>query len=420
MEVPDLAQMQRTTKTTITPFDNAIGWILILISAIPRVYEALRLHTFVLYGDSIHYDQSAIILVQRHFFSFWGYGPDAYVTPGYPLFLALCYGLAAHLSSLHSVAIHLTILIQAVLSALVGGFMYWIGRRFLQRQWAIVAILLWAVYPPAIWSITQILTETLYLFLLWLFLWLLVNAMERKQGVWWGLAGFALGLCGLVRPTVFPLVLVGVLYGLLRLRESQSLRAPIVWFGSYIVGFLIPIMPWWVRNFRLMHQVVLSDTEIGNPLLYGSDPNFQHDPLLGQGLSEAQQKHLAMARIQSGFSHHPLSTLHWYTIGKLDYLFGKPWYPPLSAHAAAFVQFWVNIHLLWVILGGIGIVLGLAVRNMRVLSLMALFFIVIQLPFIPINRYAFPLMSMLFLGLGYVLQIVIRRSGRRRSRRFSN
>lgn len=395
--------------------DIAIGWILIFVAAALRLYEALRLHSFALYGDSVHYDNSGMLILSKHFFSFWGYGPDAYVTPGYPLFLALCYHLASFFSSSHAYAIHFTVAVQAVLAALTVGFMYWTSRRFLRPGWAMIGVLLWVTYPPAIWSITQLLTETLFVLLLWLFIWVFVNAIEQRHSVWWAVSGLTLGLCGLIRPTVFPLLLAGLIVGLLQFRESPTWKPPAGRFLAYVIGFLVPLMPWWIRNYRLLHQIVLSDTEVGNPLLYGSDPNYANDPALGHGLSELQQKQLAIHRVEQGLTHHPIATLKWYTVGKLDNLFSKPWYPPLSVHATAFEQFWVNIHLLWVILGSVGVLIGLWHRGMRFISLLALFFVLVQLPFIPVTRYAFPIMSILFLGVGFLMQTALRRNlGRRR------
>ena len=396
----------------------ALGLLVIVVALIPRLYEAFHSFSPTLYGDSVHYDASAVILLQRHYFSFWGYGPDAYVTPGYPLFLALCYRVAGVFSSSHHFAIHFTVVIQAVLSAITVGLMYWTARRFLRPVWAIVGVLLWALYPPTIWSITQILTETLFMILLWLFILLFFIAMEQKNVVWWAVCGFVLGLAGLVRPTVFPLVLAALIYGLVQLRNLNSLRPVINWFGANLVGFLIAVVPWWVRNLRLFHHLVLSDTEVGNPLLFGSDPNFLKDVHLGAGLSETAQKQLAIHRIEQGFLHHFWYYLHWYTIGKISYLFGTPWFPPLSAHAPGLMHMWLNTHLIWVVLGAIGLLIGLANRNMRFIGVLALFLLVIQLPFIPINRYAFPIMSMLFLGVGYSLQLGFARGGRRRNGRY--
>lgn len=368
-----------------------------------RLALVIHTHYVTLYGDSVHYDNSALLLIDKHFFSFWGHGPDAYVTPGYPLFLALCYRIAMLHRASHDFELRFAIFIQALLSAISCGFLYWAARRMLSRGFALFAAFLFAFYLPSIWSITQILTETLYVFLLLLFVWLFTVAMAERTLWWWAASGFAIGLSGLVRPTVFPLVLAALIYLAFRLREGEPLKRLVLEYICYAIGFLVPLVPWWIRNVRLLHHLVLSDTEVGNPLLFGSDPWFKSGPLLGHGLSEVAQKQLAIHRIITGFTHDPLTYLNWYTAGKLSELFGKPWYPPLT-HDIPLVGIWLHLHLAWVILGTLGVVVGLFVPHMRFVAWLTVFLVVIQLPFIPVNRYAFPIMPLLFIATALLAQ----------------
>ncbi|MBX5436615.1 MAG: glycosyltransferase family 39 protein [Alicyclobacillaceae bacterium] len=384
--------------------DTWVGLALIAMAACIRLYAVIRPHDMSLYGDMVHYDHSARLLLDRHVFSFWGHQPDAYVTPGYPLFLALCYALA----NLHSTAatwqIQTAQYVQALLSALTVGVLYWTSRRPLARPWAVAVSLMWTVYPPAVWSPLLLLTETLYLFLLMCFLWLFTVAAERRHPGWWLLCGIVLGLCGLVRPTVFPLVLSAGIYLLWRLRDGLPGKRALACFAGHVAGFVLPLIPWWVRNFRVFHKLVLTDTEVGNPLLFGSDPYFQAGPDLGRGLNQLQQKRLAIHRIVYGFEHQPGLYLKWYTVGKLHILFGQPWYHPVYATTGAVTVWLLHLHLVWVVVGAIGIVSGLWVPSMRFLSLVGLCLVALQLPFIPVNRYAFPVMPILFVASGFALQ----------------
>ncbi|MCL6445334.1 MAG: glycosyltransferase family 39 protein [Alicyclobacillus sp.] len=384
--------------------DIWIGLALMLMALVLRLHAVNRVLDWTLYGDMVHYDASATLLLTKHYFSFWGGAPDAYVTPGYPLFLALCYAIAKLHSPSHQSALHFAAMVQAFLLSTTSGFLYWTCRYGLRRLWALSAALLWTLYLPSIWAPRNILTESLYVFLLLLFVWLFTMAMHHGTWPLWAAAGFVLGLDGLVRPTVFPLVLAAAIFFFTQLRQGGSWRASILCYAAHLIGFLIPLVPWWIRNHRLFHQWILSDTEIGNPLLYGTDPNFRNDPMLGHGLTQIEQKQLAIHRIITGFSHHPLFYLWWYTIGKLENLFGKPWYQPITAHTSHVTVTWLHLNLLWVILGAVGLIIGLFTPYMRFIAWLAIFLIVVQLPFIPINRYAFPVMPLFFAGVGLLAQ----------------
>ncbi|GGJ09976.1 hypothetical protein GCM10010885_18930 [Alicyclobacillus cellulosilyticus] len=391
--------------------------VLVLLAASVRLGYAYHGRHVALYGDMIHYDAAALRLLDRHVFSFWGGAPDAYVTPGYPLFLAGCYQLARWFHGSTAAMRTWAVMVQAVLSALTTGWIYAMARAAMRRRFAVLAALLWVIYPPSWWASTQLLTEPLYTFLLYAFAWAFLRAVQRGTPAAWAGAGVALGLTGLVRPTVFPLVAAAWVYLAVVHGPSRRIRQAVAGGLWHTAGFVLPLWPWWVRNARVLHRLVLSDTEIGNPLLYGTDPNYQHDPDLGRGLTSDQQKHLALQRIKDQFTHHPWQALRWYTVGKLHDLFTKPWFPPHPS------RLWLinalnALHLVWVFLGCAGLCLGCwRQRAVRWFAVLAAFFVVVQLPFIPVNRYVYPLMPLFFMGTAYLVQtgrdwILARKGGR--------
>lgn len=417
-------------------FDGLIV-ILILFAILLRLIPVQAVHYVNLFGDMVHYDHSARVLIDRHVYSYWGTVPNAQVTPGYPMFLALVYKSAWFFFHSHQGELRTALDVQAVLSGLTVGVLYAIGRSVLSKWWSFVAAFLWAVYPPAIWSSRQILTETLYVFTLYLFVWSFQTAMKRMTRASWLLSGLLLGVAGLVRPTVFPLLAAPLVIAMWRARTKWRSESPArsrsyarrrlrrVWghfwqggwrggFMAYVMGFLLLLLPWWVRNLHVFHRLILTDTDLGNPLLYGTDPNFQNDPNLGIGIPD--QTVLALQRIQDSFTHHPLATLQWYTVGKLDYLFATPWYQPFTVATPGWLIGWVHLHLVWVLIGAVGLALGFFRSGFRLLSVLALFLIVVQLPFIPVVRYAFPLLPLFFLGFGLVGQLLSEQTERIRFR----
>jgi len=391
--------------TLFAIFIMAIGFFL-------RYIPVAHLHFVSLYGDMVHYDHAAVTLINHNVYSYWGITPGAQVTPGYPIFLMLIYRLAnlMHHSAQHQVQLHDALLAQVVLSTASICLVYLLARRILSPIFSLIAMFLWTIYPPAIWSTGLLLTETLYVFFLLCFLCSFTIAMEKKTRRWWFLAGLSLGLTGIVRPTVFPLLLAALIYLLWTWKERKfQLSAAKPLFFDYLahaVGFVLILFPWWIRNLLVLHRVILTDDDLGNPLLYGTDKNFQNDATLSHGLSAIQQEHLAVTRIQSMFSHHFWSSLQWYSLDKLQFLFATPWYAYSPARNATHIAFntWAHLNIVWVVLGMVGLFVGLWMPKMRLLSWASLFFVLVQLPFIPINRYVFPLMPLFFIGTALILE----------------
>jgi len=413
MEVSRLTDALSKPAPTRPRQSRYLGLAIVAFALLVRVGYALKLHNIALYGDMVHYDHSALTLIAKHTFSYWGNEATAQVTPGYPLFLAICYEVARLATHSHQGALRIAALVQAVLSALSVGLLYQIARNVLKPSFAAIAALLLALYPPAEWAVGLMLTETLFVFLFLLYVDLFFRARRTNRISVWLLCGLSLGLATLVRPSVFPLLLAPLLLFTARIRTASdparviALAPRRLWmFLTYVLGFVIPMIPWWIRNAVTLHRLLLTSDDMGNPLLYGSDPNFAHDLSLSAGLTADQQKTLAIHRIEFGFSHHPFANLEWYTVGKLKDLFGTPWYLGHTGTAgtlAMLFSFWLHFHLVWVLLGAVGLIWGAFHRDMRWITALAAYCTLVQLPFIPINRYAFPVMPFLFIGVAFLL-----------------
>jgi hypothetical protein len=168
------------------------------------------------------------------------------------------------------------------------------------------------------------------------------------------------------------------------------------------------LVPWWIRNWLDFHRIVLTSDDLGNPLLFGSYPDWQSRGDMVRGLTAAQQKTLAIHHIVQGFSQQPLVYLKWYTVDKLVEMFGSPWYS-----AAGHLQWWVHLHVVWVVLGAIGFLVSLSKPRVRWVGLIALYLVVVQLAFIPLPRYVYPVMPFLFIGVGMLGNRLVSLWGRR-------
>jgi 4-amino-4-deoxy-L-arabinose transferase-like glycosyltransferase len=160
---------------------------------------------------------------------------DTFTPVGYPAFLALAYGWFDRPFVVVGYA-------QALLGALTAVLTYAVTLRLTRSTWAsFVAGLVLAFYLPLIVYGGFLLTETLFAFLLALFVCLLAGAERPPQLLRAALAGLVLGVATAVRPNLllaFPLLAAYALY--LRRRASPSPRA---WRAPLrALGFAVPVL----------------------------------------------------------------------------------------------------------------------------------------------------------------------------------
>ncbi|MBI4180202.1 glycosyltransferase family 39 protein [bacterium] len=210
--------------------------------------------------DSAQYDQIAWSLVERREYraeAIPGFPVEffqdrnveiplrSFRIPGYPFFLAAVYTVFGR--SFTAVAV-----VQILFSALTCVLIYRIGRRWLGETAGCWAGIFSCVYYGLFHQPGYILSETLFTFLFCGSLLLFISAGARRPALF--LAAVTLALATLVRSTsmVFPGFIC--LWALIKEPSRRGLQACLV----ILLGFLIPLTPWLVRNYRIHHQVLLN------------------------------------------------------------------------------------------------------------------------------------------------------------------
>ena len=152
--------------------------------------------------------------------------------------------------------------IQFILGALTALLAYAIARRLLGRLAAAVAGLIVALYPVLIYFEGELLTETLFIFLIMLSLYLYTLAAERQRGWMWFLAGLMTGGALITRPTMaifIPFALLGallvarrrVVHALLVALGALIMLAPVTLHNAAVSGEFIPLVWQGGLNFYL-------------------------------------------------------------------------------------------------------------------------------------------------------------------------
>ncbi|MEX0793384.1 MAG: hypothetical protein WD045_09630 [Pirellulaceae bacterium] len=217
------------------------------------------------YGDSLSYEVLARQIAQGKDYA---YG-TAYVarTPGYPLLLSPFY-----LADEHPPVIWLrgvSVLLGMVALTGVGLIATWLFSP-LAGRWASFLV---AVYPGALGLSVFVLSEGPFcgLMLAYLTAAALAWRSERWQGqVFWGfVAGAVFGVTVLFRPSWLLFPGFALVLGLMM---HTHRRRQLLLFGLTLVGGSLVMMPWWVRNYRVVGEFVPTTLQVGPSLYDGISP----------------------------------------------------------------------------------------------------------------------------------------------------
>jgi 4-amino-4-deoxy-L-arabinose transferase-like glycosyltransferase len=176
-------------------------------------------------------------------------------------------------------------LVQAVIGALTVLPVYALTLRlFGERRIAFAAGLLFALNYTLAAAATELLSETLFLFGLALFFWLVVEAREvqgskcnvQGEAATYGmplLAGLVLGCLTLVRSVALPLLPLAALWlGVSAKCKMQNARTVVLLPLIFTFAFCILVAPWTLRNYVTYGALIVVDTTGAENLWLDNDP----------------------------------------------------------------------------------------------------------------------------------------------------
>lgn len=369
-----------------------------------------RLHNFHLLGDANNYRIMSQQIVDD---GIYGYAmkhksgrPNAFVTPGYPLFLSAVYFPVRDPYRQITIARFLQVIIGGIVSPLLA-FLF-VRRLLKKNSVALLTALFTAIYPTYIISSTYILTEVCSLAAMLLYFYLQTLSLQDKKPYQGILAGLAFAVSILVRPTMLPLLVLPFIFAFFVWKKTEKMILVKIFLYT-LAGFAIPMLPWWIRNYTALHKFILLSTGSGDPLLAGSYPNMSGMYLdyykQTVGISEAA---FAKKRIIEGFTSEPLLYLKWYTIGKLKLLFSIPWLYIQAPYGSiiSFITYKSQylMQYLFIIAGITGAITGSIKSRINLfVSIYSIALLGLLLIFIPENRYAYQIMFFLMFSTSYVI-----------------
>ena len=262
-----------------------------------------------------------------------GFGFVAYYSVGYPLFLIPFLAIFGHNPFVVEV-------VNVFLGTGAVFLVYACARKVLSDWiWALVPALVWATYPPALFTTEIIGKENLSIPIVLSIVFLLLkyqesvrkNALSLAAGVLYGF-GLLVSTSTILTGALVAAVVIGLRLKGLRLDASQLRPVALLWC---VVGSLVVLAPWFsYTNYRLGYPVLC--TGGGFNLYLGNNPNatghyvgIQDTPVAsrwpeikksqGEVASMSYLRDLALAYMRE----NPGKTI-WLSVKKFGYF----WFPP--------------------------------------------------------------------------------------------
>ena len=226
-------------------------------------------------SDGAEYDVVAWNLARGAGFSFDGARapyPTAFVPPVVPWLVSLLYRAVGH----HYFA---AILLQCAIGALVPVLLAGFGGSIFGGTVGFVAAGLAAVHPLLVFFSGYLLTETTFTALLLVALsasaaWVKTPRPARALGV-----GLTWGFASLARPTALLLPVVVAAWAWVPLGLTVPARERLKHLALLLLGLLVVVGPWTLRNALVLHAFVPVTTGGGRALLDSNNAVLWNDPV---------------------------------------------------------------------------------------------------------------------------------------------
>jgi 4-amino-4-deoxy-L-arabinose transferase-like glycosyltransferase len=253
-------------KSSIYQFCDSNALFLILTLAfIIRITFFLSLQPWnpdvvektVLVSDATGYHQTALAILSDKSLE----GVSAFRTPGYPVFVALLYGISWK-------SVWFVLLIQVFLNLVSVFLVYKIASETFTRSIGLLSAFLFAVDMHQAFFAVTLLTDTLFVFLFLATVWFLVKSIKEGRFHVLCYSALILGVATLVRPIsfLFPVVIVVFVF----LARSLLLKTKVLYALAFILIFCASISPWLFHNYSKYGVAQLSSITGYNTLYYNT------------------------------------------------------------------------------------------------------------------------------------------------------
>jgi len=220
-------------------------------------------------ADSESYWTLAAAIAAGRPYEYGGRDARIFRTPGYPLLLASIIAVAGDTPAARWSAR----MVGALLGTLgVALLMMWTWLLFADRTAVLFAGLMAAFYPGLIALSVIILSEALFcpLILAQLICWTRAEQTRaRGRWAWSAAAGMLAGAATLARPSWLLFTPFAMTGGIVASKQRGSRAVALI---IMLVALSIVMVPWWVRNYRVVGRFVPTTLQVGASLYDGLNP----------------------------------------------------------------------------------------------------------------------------------------------------
>ena len=251
------------------------------------------------FSDPADYDTIAWNLARGAGFSLGGAGgsyPTAFRPPALPWITSLLYGVVGH-------RYFAAVLLQCVVGACVPLLLRAFGTTMFGGAVGRLAAWIAAVHPLLIFFCGYLLTEPLFCALMLLALLASASWVKTPRPGRAFRAGLAWGLTSLARPTSLMLPGLVLLWAWVPLGLTIAPRDRVRQMLLLLLGLVLTVGPWTLRNARVLHAFVPVTTGGGVVLYVGNNQGVWGDPARRGGAGSDEWTSLSAGEFR-GLSEH--------------------------------------------------------------------------------------------------------------------
>jgi 4-amino-4-deoxy-L-arabinose transferase-like glycosyltransferase len=277
-----------TTGWTLALFGMILlGYLVAVAWAVPYITGGEMYH-FSKYPDG--YGEVAASVARHEGYRFAADGGESmFREPAYILTVA---GIFSLFGESPTAARLLNVLLVGL-----SAYLVWFLSRFLgaSRRAAIIATLVFLVFPHIVFSALRVSPEIFYVTLLLAFVTLFLLGLERRKAYLFALAGVVFGLSVITRSLVLLLLPLILGWAGWMLWRRVSLKRATVLLGVFVLAFLFVYAPWPLRNLALSGRLVLTATSAGQTFfqsMYVSkhpEPGREYDEVLEDATTQQKE-----------------------------------------------------------------------------------------------------------------------------------
>ncbi|MDT8716310.1 glycosyltransferase family 39 protein [Clostridium sp. 19966] len=352
-------------------------------------------------NDDVKFIRSAKILLEQGIYTYH-HPPTStvFMMPGLPFALAFLMKIFGFYGGITALRI-----VQAVLQTVSLLIIFYIGRKMFNSKIAILAVIFDTFYIAEIYTANLVLTETFFKFFVLCLVLFSIYALEENKMKFYLISGLFWGLSTLFRPAIatYP-ILILIMWIIKKARFIDCVK-----YGLAVtLVFCAVLSPWWIRNYKVFHQIIPLTMASGNPMLQGTYINYDQSTQKTDGLnykqfhygegtqtelqSNATEVAISKYRLKNLFPKEPLKFIYWYTIGKSWAQINFPFYwKPLFGISYEMAGLYHFLMLILAVIGSLFYFKNKSNNKLPILLIaIVIYFDIDYLPFFTMGRYFYP------------------------------